>query len=61
MRVAVLTISDRTWRGEAEDTSGPLIADIVRNQLNATVTQQHVVPDEGPLIAETLRAWCDDG
>jgi molybdenum cofactor synthesis domain-containing protein len=61
MRVAVLTISDRTWRGEAEDTSGPLIADIVRNQLNAMVTQQHVVPDEGPLIAETLRAWCDDG
>lgn len=61
MRVGILTISDRTWRGEAEDLSGPMIADIVRTQLGGTVTHQHVVPDDGPMITETLRAWCDEG
>lgn len=61
MRVAILTISDRTWRGEAEDLSGPLIADVVRSQLGGAVTDQQVVPDEGPLISDTLRRWCDEG
>lgn len=61
MRVGILTISDRAWRGEADDLSGPVIAEILLSQLDAEVSYRQVVPDEGPLIAETLRTWCDGG
>jgi molybdenum cofactor synthesis domain-containing protein len=60
MRVGILTISDRSWRGEADDLSGPVIAEIVRSELNGTVTHRQVVPDEHSMIAEMLRTWCDD-
>lgn len=61
MRVGILTISDRTWRGEADDLSGAVIAEIVRSELNAEVTHLQVVPDERPKIVEVLCAWCDAG
>ena len=35
IRVAILTVSDRAARGEAEDLSGPAIAQIVQEQLRA--------------------------
>lgn len=59
MRVGVLTVSDRTWRGETEDRSGPVIGAMVTERLGGVVALRAVVPDERALIEETLRAWCD--
>ncbi|HIC88905.1 MAG TPA: molybdopterin adenylyltransferase [Anaerolineae bacterium] len=60
IRVGILTASDRAARGEAEDRSGPLIAQIVQQELGAVVVQTAVVPDERYLIEEVLRRWCDE-
>lgn len=61
IRVAILTVSDRAARGEAEDQSGPAIAQIVQEQLGATVAERRVVPDEQALIEAALVAWADSG
>ena len=60
IRVGVLTISDRATRGEAEDQSGPAIAEAVRANLGAEIVLQELIPDEGSKIEETLRRWCDE-
>ena len=59
-RVGILTISDRSARGERADASGPLIHSIIIERLKWVVAIEHIVPDERAIIRETLRAWCDD-
>ena len=61
IRVAILTVSDRAARGEAEDHSGPAIAQIVQEQLQANVVQRAMVPDEQTQIEARLAAWADGG
>ena len=58
MRAAVLTVSDRSARGEREDTSGPVLAELLR-EAGATVVVQEVVSDESGPLAERLRALAD--
>jgi molybdopterin adenylyltransferase len=58
--VGILTVSDRCFRGEAEDASGPLIRRMVSERLQAAVRLEAVVPDEGDSIRGTLISWCDD-
>jgi molybdenum cofactor synthesis domain-containing protein len=60
MKVGIVTVSDRCFRGEAEDASGPLIRDWVTERLEAEVRQQRVVPDEVAPIRETLVTWSDE-
>ena len=60
IRFAILTISDRSSRGERTDTSGPALARLVVEN-GWQVTQQAVVPDDFNLIRETLSAWADQG
>jgi molybdenum cofactor synthesis domain-containing protein len=60
MTVAVLTVSDRCSRGEAEDTSGPALAELARSQLKADVVAAACVPDDRVQIAGQLRAWALD-
>lgn len=59
--IGVLTVSDRGARGEYEDRSGPLIAEIVSQRTSWTVSQQKVVPDDFDTIANTLQLWCAAG
>lgn len=59
MRAAVATISDRCSRGEATDTSGPALAKMLREQLDAEVVQSACVPDERALIGRQLITWSD--
>jgi molybdenum cofactor synthesis domain-containing protein len=54
---AILTISDRCSRGEAEDASGPLLETLVRQHLAAEVISRACVPDEEGQIASRLRTW----
>ncbi len=58
IRVAVLTVSDRCSRGEAEDTSGPGLAAIAREKLRAEIAATACVPDEVDRIASAFVEWC---
>ncbi len=61
VRVGVLTVSDRSARGEREDLGGPAVAQAVVDGLpHALVVERAVVPDDRSLIAGTLRRWADD-
>ncbi len=53
IRAAVLTVSDKGYRGERVDASGPLLAE--RLGQIATVVEQALVPDEPEMISATLR------
>ncbi|MFQ6015752.1 MAG: molybdopterin adenylyltransferase [Anaerolineae bacterium] len=59
IQVGILTVSDRTYRGEQEDRSGPLIRELVLEHLDAEVSLEAVVPDERDIIAGTLMTWTD--
>jgi molybdenum cofactor synthesis domain-containing protein len=52
VRVAVLTVSDRVSRGEAEDTSGDLLAELLR--VDGYDVERRVEPDEADLIAAAI-------
>jgi molybdopterin adenylyltransferase len=60
LRVGILTVSDRGYRGDYEDQSGPLIRQIAVGQLGATVELEAIVPDSLPIIQGTLVVWCDE-
>jgi molybdenum cofactor synthesis domain-containing protein len=54
--VAVLTLSDKGSKGEREDTSGPLIGEMLKG-MDARVTYYEVLPDEKEVIKEKLREY----
>lgn len=58
MLIAVLTVSDRCSRGEAEDTSGPAAVACVRAAWPEAEVETGLVPDEEDQIAARLEAWC---
>ena len=53
MKAAVLTVSDRVSRGEAEDRSGDLLAELLAG--DGYEIERRVVPDEREQIAAALR------
>jgi molybdenum cofactor synthesis domain-containing protein len=53
-RAAVLTVSDKGSRGEREDQSGSLLAELIKD-LGGTVVERRIVPDEREQIASTLK------
>jgi molybdopterin adenylyltransferase len=55
--VGILTISDRSFRGEREDVSGPVIRRLVSEQMGAVVKLEGIVPDEARMISDKLRHW----
>lgn len=59
-RVAVLTVSDRSFRGEREDRGGPAVAEAARRLLGAEVVEERVVPDEKDDIAWNLARLADN-
>lgn len=60
IKVGVLTLSDRSARGERPDESGPLIAQIVSTQLGAQIAAQSVLPDDVEAIKRLLIQWADE-
>ena len=58
MRTAVVTISDRSFRGERPDVSGPVLKTLVEGE-GAEVIDEVVVPDDRVLIARTLVRLAD--
>lgn len=57
---AVVTVSDRSFRGERPDTGGPLVAELLKNA-GYEVIRTEIVPDEQAQIEETLKAIADSG
>lgn len=59
-KAAVLTVSDRSFRGERPDTGGPLVAELLRTA-GYEIVRTEIVPDEQPEIEATLKAIADSG
>lgn len=59
IRAAIVTLSDRCWAGQAIDTSGPALAEMVRHQLFGEVTSHQCAPDDRVTIAGLLRRLTD--
>ncbi len=60
IRFGILTLSDRSARGERADVSGPALADLVRAQ-SWSVAKQALLPDDESAIRAELIAWADSG
>lgn len=58
--VAILTVSDRSARGERADASGPVIDAFVRDELSWNVAKTEIVPDDASQIVSTLVEWCEE-
>ena len=60
IQVGILTVSDRSARGERADASGPALAQAVADRLpGAAVTVTGIVPDDRAAISSTLIDWSD--
>jgi molybdenum cofactor synthesis domain-containing protein len=62
VRVAVLTISDRSYHGERADRTGPAVSEAVRRLLTgASIVEQTILPDERDDIEWNLKRLADIG
>jgi len=58
-QAVVLTISDRCSRGEAEDTAGPAVENLLGETGRFHVYRRKILPDERDTIANHLRHYSD--
>ena len=59
-RIGILTVSDRASRGVYEDLGGPAIRSTLTEILSCSwEAVARVIPDEQPLIEQTLQQLCD--
>jgi molybdopterin adenylyltransferase len=60
IRIGIVTISDRASRGVYQDLGGPAIRDCLTEILACSWEPVgRLIPDERPLIEETLKQLCD--
>lgn len=60
IKVGLITVSDRSSRGEREDLSGPELRKWC-DKMNFTVSEEVIIPDELDLIKKTLIDLSDKG
>jgi molybdopterin adenylyltransferase len=60
IRFGILTLSDRSSRGERPDSSGPALARLIETS-NWSVVKQAIFPDEESAIRAALTEWADSG
>jgi molybdenum cofactor synthesis domain-containing protein len=60
LRLGILTVSDRSWRGERPDASGPALVEAVQAQ-GWQVVRQMILPDDLDDLRDLLAAWADSG
>ncbi len=60
IRVGILTVSDRSSRGERPDASGPALAAAVQDR-GWEVVRQGILPDDLQALKQALADWCDSG
>src|SRR5258708_36914697 len=60
IRIGIVTVSDRASRGVYDDKGGPAIRDCLTEILSCPWEPvARVIPDERPLIEQTLVELCD--
>lgn len=59
IKLAILTVSDRSSRGEREDLSGPILHEKAI-EMGYEVRHYAIVPDEMPAIQTQILEWCTD-
>ncbi len=59
MKLGILTLSDRSARGERADASGPVIREFAVARWGAVIVRAQIIPDDFNLIRDTLIEWCD--
>ena len=60
IRFGILTLSDRSSRGERADSSGPALARLIEAE-NWSVVKQALLPDNESAIRAILSEWADGG
>ncbi len=60
IRFGILTLSDRSARGERADASGPALAELIHAQ-GWSVARQEILPDDESAIRAALTEWADSG
>ena len=58
IRFGILTLSDRSARGERTDASGPALAALIQAE-GWSVVRQSLLPDDEPSIRAMLISWTD--
>lgn len=59
LRAGILTVSDRSSRGQRKDESGPGLVDLLRSH-GVDVAWTDVCPDDASDIGKILSAWADE-
>lgn len=59
LRFGILTLSDRSSRGERDDASGPALTRLIEAE-GWSVAKQSILPDEESAISTLLIEWTDD-
>src|SRR5262245_34481061 len=60
IRFGILTLSDRSARGERADSSGPGLARLIEAE-NWSIAKQALLPDDESAIRAILSEWADSG
>lgn len=60
IRFGILTLSDRSSRGERADSSGPALAALVEAE-GWSVVKHEILPDNESAIRTMLASWADSG
>jgi molybdenum cofactor synthesis domain-containing protein len=60
IRFGILTLSDRSSRGERADASGPALTRLILAE-NWSVAKQALLPDSESAIRDLLSEWADGG
>jgi molybdopterin adenylyltransferase len=60
IRFGILTLSDRSAKGQRPDASGPALAELIHAQ-GWSVTKQEILPDDESAIRAKLIEWTDSG
>ena len=58
IRFGILTLSDRSSRGERSDSSGPALTRLIQAE-GWSVTKQSILPDDESAIRQILIEWAD--
>ena len=58
LRFGILTVSDRSWRGERPDLSGPALEATVANQ-GWVAARREIAPDDLESVRAVLVEWAD--
>lgn len=58
LRFGILTVSDRSARGERDDVSGPALEQVILDQ-GWQVISKDIIPDDRDKIKQTLIDWVD--